>query len=180
MSAGLQHYIAAIDQLLGLPAERDRALAAAQQAGRAELDSALIEQRRLRETSDQVARLVDEASDRLRRLESRTGHLEARPATDTPGDLSAVPRYAEGLLRDLEGAANAQEWVDRARAQAHRVAEETARFVPPTAPAQPQPEVASPSAPASRAAPASRRFALIAAAVAILMIIVVVLLTLPH
>ena len=113
----LSDYTQVIAGLLRRPEVRDRAVADAQRVGQERIDQAVVKQRRHGESAERALRLADQARSSLRRLESRTGAVEALPDVDVPQHLEALPRYLDELIRDLDAAEKAQQWVEKSRAR---------------------------------------------------------------
>ncbi|QGF23377.1 hypothetical protein [Raineyella fluvialis] len=141
MVEDLTAYTRAIAGLLGLPEARDRAVADAQRAGQERIDQALATQRRHAESTNRASRLVEQAQSSLRRLELRTGEVEALAAEDVPRDVESLPQYLDELIRDLEASEKAQQWVENFRAQqeleSDRLAARQSDFRPANAPPVP-------------------------------------------
>lgn len=175
MSDLLSDYTQVIAGLLRQPEVRDRAVADAQRVGQERIDQALVMQRRNAESADRALRLADQAQSSFRRLESRTGAVEALPAEDVPQDLEALPRYLDELIRDLDAAEKAQQWVERSRARqaqddsAGSHAKRQAEVTPDAVPAVP----AGPSVPGRR--PDSSKTRLVVGATAAVAVIAIIL-----
>lgn len=120
MPDDLTSYLDGLVQLAGLPADRERALAEAQRAGQDDVDRALAAERRVKDTAEKARKQLSTVEDGFRRLEARTGPVEAEATMDAWADLAEVPGRLEALLRDLESAAKAQDWVERTRGQLTR------------------------------------------------------------
>ena len=91
MSAELDAYLAGLKRLADLPTLHQGALADAQRAGQDDSDRALADERRDRDTAEKTARHLAAAEDRLRRLEARTGPVEASAPEQIPQALADLP-----------------------------------------------------------------------------------------
>lgn len=174
MSHELNAYLADLVALADLPTQRDRALSEAQRAGQSDIDRAEAEERRVRDSVEQVRRHLATCTDRLRRLEVRTGPVEPDDSVVVP-PLTDLPRFLEGVVRDLDSAAKAQDWVERTRAASVQVPTPAAPTPVPVAPTIAPAPLTAPPAPVSNR-PRTTLYAFVAAFVVVLVVSLLIVL----